>query len=269
VRAQEHRAEQYTSFGDSPFGNATICDPKDIRTGPPSMRTIFLLDRMKREVADSALDASVSDDQIDGRPLKVLNIALAGLPDSLMFRYWIDLKRNGHVVRQEEYLRPNNVTAVASRLDITLASFKAGKAEVWMPVSGESMGYMAVVDSRPTVMKTPQAVERTYVVDGTMEFNRHPGPEVLTIKYRPGTPVSDNLRQLEYEFGQQKVPPNPNKREVESLLKEQLAEAEKQKATLVVASTSEGSPWSTWLAWGFGTLVVVSSIALWIQRRGH
>ena len=38
-----------------------------------------------------------------------------------------------------------------------------------------------------------------------MEFNKRPGPEVFTIKYKPGTPISDNLRKLQYEFGQQKI----------------------------------------------------------------
>ena len=36
------------------------------------------------------------------------------------------------------------------------------------------------------------------------------------------------------------------------MLNEQVAMAEQQKSELVVASTSEGFPWSTWLAWGFG-----------------
>ena len=57
--------------------------------------------------------------------------------------------------------------------------------------------------------------------------------------------------------------------EAEKTLKEQVAQAERQKAELVTASPSEGFDWTPWLAWGFGVLVVISSIALWIQRGRH
>ena len=46
------------------------------------------------------------DDQIEGRPLKLLSIVLEGFPETLMHRYWIDLRREaGHVVRHEVYIR--------------------------------------------------------------------------------------------------------------------------------------------------------------------
>jgi len=268
VRTQQQQAEQYSRSNDASVGAATINNPRRVMTWSSSMGTIFLIDKIKREVTDPAIAPSVSDDQIDGRPLKVLGIGITAVPDSLRCRYWIDLRRNGHVVRQEIY-RGKGRRVMAFRLDIKLAPFKVGKSEVWMPVSGESVGYDSIVDKKPVVMKEPQALEKVYVVNGTMEFNKHPGPEVFTIRYKPGTPVSDNLRKLQYEYGQQKVATNPTKPDVKKMLEEQLATAHQQKSELVVASTSEGVPWSTWLAWGFGALVVISSIVLWIQRRGH
>jgi hypothetical protein len=102
-----------------------------------------------------------------------------------------------------------------------------------------------------------------------MEFNKRPGPEVFTIKYKPGTPISDNLRKLEYQFGQQQIGLNPTKAEKEKMLNDQLAKAEQQKSALVVASTSEGFAWTSLLPWGFGAAVVISLIAPWIQRRGR
>ena len=117
--------------------------------------------------------------------------------------------------------------------------------------------------------KTPTVLDTIYVVDGTMEFNQHPGPEAFTIKHKPGTPVSDQLRKLSYEFGQQKIGAKPTKAEAERMLKEQLAKAEEQKSELVVASPSEGTDWTPWLTWGFGAAVAIASIALWNQRRSH
>ena len=58
----------------------------------------------------------------------------------LLAKYFIDLQRNGHVVRVEHYTAKN---ALASWLDVSLASFKVGDAVVWMPVSGQSVGLMA------------------------------------------------------------------------------------------------------------------------------
>lgn len=267
VRMRENQAEQYHRLNDAPLGYSVIKSPKEANSWDPGcLGWIFLLDKMKRDIADDGFEATVEDDQIEGRPLKVLNIALKGAPDPSFFRYWIDLRRNGHVVRQESYA-PGKV--VVSRLDVKLASFKVGDAEVWMPVHGEYSSHAGVVDKRPVVTKEPTFLESIYVVDGTMEFNKRPGRDVFTIKYKPGTPVSDHLRKLEYEFGQQKVGLKPTKAEAEKMLNEQLARAEAQKAELVVASPSEGFDWTRWLAWGMGVAVVVSSAVLWNQWRRH
>ena len=155
------------------------------------------------------------------------------------------------------------------RLDIRLAPFKVGNDEVWMPVRGESVGYGAIVDKRPVVTKEPTSFETLYVVDGTMQFNTRPGREAFTIKYKPGTPVSDNLRKLKYEFGQQKIGLKPTKADAERSLNEQLAKAEEQRLELVVAPLSQGFNWSLWTAFGFAAIALVSTLFLWIQRRAH
>lgn len=264
VRMREGQAQQYQRLNDASLGSASVQDAKNInywRAG--SLGEIFLIDRIKRDTADENLEASVHDDQIEGRPLKVLNIALKGVPDSLLTRYWIDLRRNGNVVRVENYQLGK---VMIRRLDIQLASFRIGNAEVWMPVSGQSVGYAAVEDKKPVVTKEPSSFTKIYVVGGTMEFNKHPGPEVFTIKYKPGTPISDDLRKLQYEFGQQKIGSRPTKAETETMLHEAVAEAEKQKKELIAAPT-EGIDWVPWLPWVFGAAVVVSLVALTVQRR--
>ena len=265
VRMQEQLAEEYARLNDAPLGRAVIKNPKEATSWRQGcLGFIFLIDKIKRDVADQDLEVAVSDDQIEGRPLKVLSVELKGLPGCLILRYWIDLRRNGHVVRQESY-QPGKV--MVSRLDIKLARFKVGDAEVWMPVSGDLVGYAAIVDKKPVVTKEPTVRDTIYVVGGTMEFNKHPGREVFAINYKPGTPVSDNLRKLVYEFGRQKIGLKPTKADTERMLNDQIAKAEEQKKELVVAPQSEGFDWTLWLGWAFAAAVVISSGALWMQRR--
>jgi hypothetical protein len=261
IRMREHQAERYHRLNDGPIGVALIEDPKQVNSSLPScLGSIFLIDQIKRDASDKDLEASVYDDDIEGRQLRVLNIALAGVPGSLIRRYWIDLRRNGHVVRQENY-QPGKV--MIGRLDIKLSPFKLGDREVWMPTHGDSAGYVAFVDNRVVVTKEPTSLNTIHVLAGTLEFNKRPGPEAFTIKYKPGTPISDNLRKLTYEFGQQKIATRPTKSDVE------IAEAEQQKTELVVAPPSDNFDWTSWTIWGFGGLVLVSSVVLRIQRRRH
>jgi hypothetical protein len=138
-----------------------------------------------------------------------------------------------------------------------------------MPVSGQREGFVALEGGKPIVTSEPTSVSEIRVVTGTMEINKHPGPEVFTMKYLPGTPISDSLRKLTYEFGQQTISRAPTKAEAEKMLNEQVAQAEKQKSELVVASVSDGTAWYAWIAGGFAALVVVSTTALWIQRRAR
>jgi hypothetical protein len=266
VRFQKNEAEQYRRFDDAPIGQVLIVPARGqvlSNLDLWSPRSLFLIDDLRYDVANESHISSVHDDVIDGRVFKVLEIGFAR-KDQLFRRYWIDLQRNGHVVRAEVYM---NGEKLLIRRDIRLASFKSGNTETWMPISADQVGYAsATKDQLVTTQPTTQGT--ISVVNGTMEFNKHPGPEVFTIKYKAGTPVSDSVRQLNYEFGQQNVPARPTRAEAEKMLKDQLAQAEEQKSHLVVAILSEeGFAWSTFLAWGLGAIVVLSSLALWMQRR--
>jgi hypothetical protein len=269
VRMKENQAESYGRGNDLPVGRVIIKTPRELNSYRSNcLGSIFLIVKIKRDADTETMELSVGDDEVEGRPLKVLTVWLKNKPGSepprfLFGRYWIDLRRNGHVVRHEAY---SSGELVAGRLDIKLAPFKVGDVEVWMPIAGENVGYMAFETGRPFHTNEPQSIVSIYVVDGTMEFNKRPGPEAFTIKYKLGTPVSDHLRKTTYEFGQQKVPPKPTKAQVEKMLKEQVAKAEEQKRELTVASSSEGFDWSSWMLYGFGALVLVSSVALLIQR---
>jgi hypothetical protein len=147
-------------------------------------------------------------------------------------------------------------------------SFKIGKEDVWMPVASVSKTHMeddakglAIYTKEPTDLQTMS------VIDRTMEFNKHPGPDVFTSKYKPGTPISDHLKKLQYKYGQDKLKPQPTRSEVEAMLNSQLAKAETQKNELVAAPFSEGVNWWAWSVSGLGAAVLASLTALWMQRR--
>ena len=72
-----------------------------------------------------------------------------------------------------------------------------------MPVDGLASSYATLKDSKTVILEKPTVVERLYVSNGTMEFNRHPSRKTFTIKYKPGTPISDNLKKMNYDFAQQ------------------------------------------------------------------
>jgi hypothetical protein len=267
IRVSDRQAEHYFQSDDAPLGPVVIKTPKEVNSWDPAcLGLIFLIDKLKRDLADDQTIARVGEDHIDDRLFKILDIGLKGLPDFPITRYWIDLGRSGQVVRQDAH-GPGGV--VIGRLDVELARFEVGGTEVWMPIAGKDVGYGYMDGGKPLFSNEPTVLINMKVVAGTMEFNKHPGREVFTRKYRPGTPVSDQLRKLAYEFGQQKINAHPSKLEAEKMLNEQLAQAEAQKAELVVASPSEAFDWTRWLTWGFGALVLVSSVLLWTQRRGR
>jgi hypothetical protein len=201
IRMREHKAEQHQRPNDASIQFIYTTTPKRVRSTARDPGQIFLIDTLKMQVADSVLESWVEDDNIEGHPFKVLNIALKGLPESLLCRYWIDLKRNGHVMRVESYTTGK---VRCGQLDIKLAAFMIDDAKVWMPVSGESVGYAALVNGKPVATKEPTSFVKISVVAGTMEFNKKPKPDVFKITYQHGLPISDSFRKLTAEFGQNK-----------------------------------------------------------------
>jgi hypothetical protein len=273
VRAEEQQAEKYIRATDGPIGAAYIQHPRQILRvwDLESPQAIFLIDELKYDLANGGHEALVGNDEFEGRDVKVLKIRFkypyrgvdGANHDHVPFRsYWIDLRRSGQVVRAELYWSEKGL--LHARRDIKLAPFKVGGAEIWMPVSGEQSTYSSSPDDKYKLMLN--VLGEIHVVNGTMEFNKHPGRDVFTIKYKPGTPVSDSLRKLQYEFGQQSIRMRPTRAEAEKMLKDQLQQADRQKNELVVASP-EGFDWMPWLPWGLGTIAAGSAAALWFERR--
>ena len=259
VRAAENQAEQYLRGNDAPLGAARIKKPKEVDVwSRMSASRLYLLEQIKNDIANG-FATSVHDDQFDGRPCKVVEVA-SKERSWLIKRYWIDLARTGHAFRSESY-SPEG--ARSGWTEVKFERFQVGAQEVWMPVSSESAGYVAAKDGLPIFTKEQTSSTLIWVVGGTMLLNQHPGREAFSIKYKPGTPISDTIRQMETEYGQNKVPPRPTKVEATRMLDEQLKRAEEQKSELVAVPASGGTNWLSWAAGGFLVLTVTG---LWVYQ---
>jgi len=226
---------------------------------------IFPFDQIKELVGNEGYETTVTDDQIDGRELKLLTVyfKFQEIPSRLARRYWIDLARSGQVVRIDGF----HQDSLASRWDISLKSFQVGDAEVWMPISGEIKNYTGDrVDNKTVFTEDPTLLRSVRVIAGTMEFNTKPSSSMFTLKHKPGTPISDQVRKLNYLFGQKQISNRPTKAEAETMLQEQIAEAEEQRRGLI-AVPREGIDWWTWSVSGLSLVLSASLAVLWIQRR--
>jgi hypothetical protein len=111
---------------------------------------------------------------------------------------------------------------------------------------------------------------KTYVIRGSMAINEGVDGKRLRVSAKMGDPISDHIRKLQGEFGQQKIDPFPTRAEAEAMLKQQLAEAEKQGRILQASSPRRDGPgWlATWGPVGFGvTALVAAGLVLWQRRR--
>ena len=74
---------------------------------------------------------------------------------------------------------------------------------------------------------------------------------------------------MEAEFALPKLTPKPAKPDPVKLLNEKLAEVEREKSELVAAPPSHARNWWPMASVSLGGLVLISLVAVWIQRRSH
>ncbi len=265
VRAKKHEAERYLRSDDAPIGRGSIADPDDMNADRDTcLGMIFVHDTLVRLAAKENLRVEISEETSEGRVLTVVKFIFK---DNCRVSecFWLDLKRGGHAVRRESYVEGKYLVG---RVDIKLVLMKVGDVEAWMPVYGVGESHSALKDGKPYFPKDPTSIQTIYINDGTLEFNKHPGPVTFTIKYKPGTPISDSLRKLEYEFGRQKPPKRPTRAETVVMLNEQLADAKAQGKELEAGSPARNqSDWSSYFVWAFGAAALVTSILLVLSRR--
>ena len=191
ARRRDHHAEEHRRFNDAVDGERTFGSPSIFRTrldfeGPQGL---LLLDDLKDQAPDEGHTVSVRDDQIDGRALKVLEIRVKDI-NHLLRRYWIDLGRNGHVVRLEAYWAGERLRL---RRDIKLAKFGLAGAEIWMPVSAEQVTYSPPSESE-TGESQPELNTTISILNGTTAFNANLDAKDFAIDYKAGKPISASGR---------------------------------------------------------------------------
>ncbi len=264
VRMNEGKAEEYNRLNDAPLGFSVTDDPKRVNSFQSGcFGKIFLIDLLKRLALDENLEANVRDEVLDGRSMSLLTFVPKSAPDTPLYKFWIDLHRNGHVVREESFFGKER----GSYIDIELQQFQVGNTNFWMPTRGSSYSFGTIVGGKAVAVNDPTVIEVLYLVAGTLRVNQEPNQSVFRVNYKIGTPISDNLRKLKTEFGQQTIGNNPTKLDAEKMLKEQLKNAEDQKDSLVVASQDNGYSLWTWLAGFFVISTLISIVFLSIQRR--
>ena len=261
----DDEAQHLIRLEDRPLGSGTIENPNitnSDRSG--SLGEIFLIESIKRLVVMIGMEATLSEETIEGRPCTVLSITQQST-GMLLQKFFLDMKRGGHAIRRESYSGEENLV---SRSDITLDQFEVDGVTVWMPVSAEIESHSSIKDGKPFFPKEPTSVEKIYIVGGTLQFNRNPPASAFSIDFKPGTPISDKLRRARYEFGQQKPSARTTVEEAEGMLREQLAAAEAQGKELVAVSPARRRfRWSSMFVWVFGVVALASSLILVLRRR--
>jgi hypothetical protein len=125
-------------------------------------------------------------------------------------------------------------------------------------------------DGKNVYTKAPTSEEEIYFLVENMKVNRHPPRSSLEVAFKPGTPVSDRLRKLQYDFGRQKQPKRESREQDEIGLKDQLAEARRQGQELEAVPTVE--PGSNWTSGSFIMLALslagmVLGCSLYLRQR--
>lgn len=209
-------------------------------------------------------------DNIDGNP--VLRVSIVFNPkrttaEKSWSRYWIDLNRGGHVLKEEFYSGSGLLWRVYG---IRLARFPlaAGK-EAWFPVAAE-------MDSFGTgngVQKTPVMHESYRVVQGSLVFNRGLTDERFSVNWNGRKAETPAFTKMARENATKPRPPSPTLRtdpvSVQQYQEEKLAEADRQSRQLDASPPSRrGWSWNDTLPWFVAVSgVSIISVALLLRRR--
>jgi len=193
-------------------------------------------------------------------------------PDRIWSRYWIDMKRGGHVVKHE-YHAGNQLRF---RLyDVVLANIESpdGTAR-WFPVHADWESFLWKTEWRAT----PVLHESYDVVRGSLVFNRGLTDDRFSLDWKGRTAESPALQKTRQEYNSvpvekpAQVRTGPQMRTdpagVEEDLKKQLAEADRQ-AEQLDASSRRGWWNSSTLAQGGMTAfgVGILAAAFFLRRR--
>jgi hypothetical protein len=267
VRSRERHAEEHRRFNDAVNGQQTFGSPSIFRTrlGLEGPWDLLLLDDLRDQTADETHTASLHDDRIDGRALKVLEIRFKDI-NQLLRRYWIDLGHNGHVVRFEAYW---NGERLRLRRDIKLAKFGLAGAEIWMPVSAEQITYSAPTASE-TGKSQPESSATISILDGTMAFNVGLHAKNFAIDYRAGKPTSASGRRRSDQYDQQTLAAKTIDGAAQKARNDPIAprEPEQEPGRDVVARPASQFE-IRYVAFALTIVAIIAFGSVWTRRRHH
>ena len=207
---------------------------------------------------------SVRDDQIDGRVLKVLEIRVKDI-DQLLRRYWIDMGRDGHVVRFEAYWTGERLWL---RRDIKLAQFGLAGAQIWMPISAEQVTY-----SPPSASETgesqPESNVTILILNGTMAFNAGLDAKNFAIGYRAVKPNSASGRRRSDQFDRQTQAAERIDAVIQKAPKDMLAQEVQEDPVPQADIRSESQFGLRYVAYGLAVVAIVTFINVRTRRRSR
>ena len=207
-----------------------------------SYGTIFLVRSLREDLKYDKKQLVVEGTEVvDGAPCERYAIVMGRKPYSietgLVERFWVDLGRNGHVLKKERWSSGQLLNVVS---EIELKSYEGESGKVWVPVKGKSTNMY-------NSSKTSEEYYR--VLQGSVRVGSVIPDRQFSVKYPVGTPISDHLKGVFYEFGQDRRPPPVTSSDAQARLDETLAKAAEGRAELVAASWSRGG-WINWAFWG-------------------
>ena len=192
-------------------------------------------------------------EEVDGVSCERYAIVMGRQPYSietgLVDRFWVDMGRCGHVLRMETM---NKGRLLTTSSEIKLEEFPAKAGKLWIPVEGKCRS----MDGGKVVVE-----ERYHVLKSSIRFNKGLADGEFTIRYPMGTPVSDQVKKVVYEIGQDRRPPPEKMIDAQTRLDEALKKAGESRSELVAASWSRGG-WINWSFWGpFSAFLAVALVA--------
>ena len=184
----------------------------------------------------------------------------------IIYRFWIDLDRGGNVLKRETTQGGGLFDRTSG---IELKRFDAGGVEVWLPIRGVHEVFDGErVDKVFRPNGEMNTVESYYLISGSARFNTGPPDARFSVNFKDGTMITDRLRKVQYEFGQDRRPPPTSRAESEERLEEHLAKADAQGDELQAMSRARaGAGWTAWVPWVTSLVAVVALAAVWLQRR--
>jgi hypothetical protein len=209
-------------------------------------------------------------EEVDGNPalrLWVDEFPKSNLPEMKWSRYWIDIRRGGHVVRHEFYKGSNLVYRTHS---VALGRFSAADgSEVWLPVHGVRDSFRWGTGFSPA----PVFHEVYDVVRGSLAFSPGLPDKRFSLDWsgpKPATPAMDEARRAFRSAPRKPDPPARTHPDgVEEDQARRLAEADRQ-AKQLVASSPDQSWWQPSLVIQAGLICAGAGLLLaayWLGRR--